>query len=596
MTLLDLEQELDRILKDELITTLLQPIIDCDSQIVIGYEALSRGPSDSTLHSAQMLFETAERCDRGLELEHACLRAAIASWHRNGLTQQLFMNISPDSLLPGLRDDHSLEAIVADISIPPELVVIELSERYPATDLIGLKQSLKWLKKQGFRIAIDDLGSGYSGLMLWAELQPDFVKIDRHFIRDIQEDLVKREFVRSISQLCDSLDCKVIAEGVETRAEFTLVRELGIRNLQGFFIGRPKAVPVTSLDLLTTSRQLSSDHNMGTAAAMGYAVDPISPGEKLGVALERMQQKPGLFSLPVVENGRPLGLLHKWRVLELFSATYGRALFEKRPVREKMSQDALVVEHDCSLAEVSRLLTNTDDHYLKQHFIITRDGLYEGLGMTRTLLKRITENRIEKARYANPLTQLPGNVPIQQELEKRLASTAPFILIYFDINHFKPLNDTLGYARGDLVIVKLGELLQEQFGRSANNMVGHIGGDDFIVIAEFGDLLNDCMGVQVRFLAETLPAYPSDIQKNGYVDGTDRTGTRTEFPLVSLAAGLVKVAAPARYTATQLSEIAAQAKHLAKSRNAGIHVTELASGNLPETEVLTQAPLANVCL
>src|SRR5690606_37329001 len=158
------------------------------------------------------------------------------------------------------------------------------------------------------------------------------------------------------------------------------------------------------------------------------------------------------------------------------------ALFEKRPVRDKMSKDALVVEHDCSLAEISRQLTNNDDHYLKQHFIVVRNGHYEGLGMTRTLLKRITENRIEKARYANPLTQLPGNVPIQKALDTRLASAVPFVLIYFGINHFKPLNDTLGYARGDLVIVKLGNLLQEQFGRSGGNLVGHIGGDDFIVV------------------------------------------------------------------------------------------------------------------
>lgn len=591
MTQLELEQELDRILQSGLITTLLQPIVDCERQIVLGYEALSRGPSASQLHSAHMLFETAERCGRSLELELMCLQKAGESWHRTGVTQQLFLNISPDSLVPALGHDVCLDTILGGIAIPPEMVVIELSERYPTTDLTGLKASLQRLKKQGFQIAIDDLGSGYSGLMLWAEVQPDYVKIDRHFIRDIQDDLVKREFVRSIYYLCASLGCKLIAEGVETEAEFKLVRELGIGNLQGFYLGRPKAIPATAFNLLSSFPQLASDHSTGTAAAMGYVVEPVSPDEQLGLALERMQQKPGLFSLPVVENGRPLGLLHKWRVMEVFSTTYGRALFEKRPVREKMSTDALVVEHDCSLSDVSRQLTSTDDHYLKQHFIITRGGLYEGLGMTRTLLKRITEKRIENARYANPLTQLPGNVPIQKELERRLASGDPFSLIYFDIDHFKPLNDVLGYARGDLVITKLGDLLAHHFG-SRDNMVGHIGGDDFMVIAGFDDLRADCVRIQSRFLQETRPAYPADVQARGYVNSVDRNGAFVDFPLVSLSAGLVNVLSPGAYTSSQLSEAAAQAKRAAKARADGIHIMELVSESYSAREA--QGSLQNL--
>ena len=105
------------------------------------------------------------------------------------------------------------------------------------------------------------------------------------------------------------------------------------------------------------------------------------------------------------------------------------------------SADALVIEETTSMEEISRRLVDEDQHYLKQHFIVVSQGNYIGLGTTRL----ITTEKIERARHANPLTQLPGNVPIQTELEWGLGKGEAFSLVYFDINYFKPLNDVLGY-------------------------------------------------------------------------------------------------------------------------------------------------------
>ncbi len=136
--------------------------------------------------------------------------------------------------LPQLMQRHRLSA---------NQVVFEISEHTPALQLDELKNSVQHLQAQGFSIAIDDMGSGYSGLKLWSELQPDFVKIDRYFIHNIDSNPIKLKFVRSLVQLAEQLDCQLIAEGVETRSELLAIADLGIELVQGYLFGRPQLTP-----------------------------------------------------------------------------------------------------------------------------------------------------------------------------------------------------------------------------------------------------------------------------------------------------------------------------------------------------------------
>lgn len=245
-----LTQELVRLISGETISTLLQPIVNIEKKTVFGYEALSRGPSDSPLHGAQILFETAERSGLTSGLEGLCLRTTARSWSGQGSPLKLFVNISPAKLMPSEFNPSHLRKLLEANRLKPSDIVIELSERYPTADPSELLKTLSWLQAEGFLIAIDDLGSGYSGLKLWSELKPDFVKIDRHFIRDIHDDLIKREFLKSVVELANRLGCKLIAEGVETTAELRVVSDLGISLVQGFLLGRPKPYATACLDPL----------------------------------------------------------------------------------------------------------------------------------------------------------------------------------------------------------------------------------------------------------------------------------------------------------------------------------------------------------
>jgi diguanylate cyclase (GGDEF)-like protein len=573
-------QELVRLISGEIISTLLQPIVNIKKKTVFGYEALSRGPSDSPLHGAQILFETAERSGLTSELEGLCLRTAARSWSGQGSPLKLFVNISPAKLMPSEFNPPQLRKLLETNGLKPSNIVIELSERYPTADPSELLKTLSWLQAEGFLIAIDDLGSGYSGLKLWSELKPDFVKIDRHFIRDIQDDLIKREFLKSVVELANRLNCKLIAEGVETNAELRVVSEMGISLVQGFLLGRPKPFATASLEPLNVQATFATRPALQeTAGSLCSAIQPITSNETLENALERLQSEPSMFALPVVDQGRPLGLLHKWKVLETFSTPYGRALYEKCQVTQMLSADALVVDFDTPLEEVSQQLIEEDAHYLKQHFIVTRNERYVGLGSTRALLQKITAKKIEKARYANPLTLLPGNVPIQQELSARTERKLPFSIIYFDINMFKPLNDQLGYRVGDQIILLLAELLTKSFSEEGD-FVGHIGGDDFVVMSASTLAVDRANTVQTEFVSQTRRFYTDDILRDGFVESEDRNGRIDRFPLVSLSAGIVMTTRGDTHTPEQLSDAASEAKKKAKI-SADFCYTNLVTGHNP---------------
>ena len=564
--------ELERLLSSELTHSVFQPIVDITTRSVFGYEGLSRGPSDSQLHAAPLLFETADRCGRTMELEALCLRTIARDWSTFQLDSKLFVNVSPEKLKPSGKKYGRLLELIKAHRLSPERIVIELSERYPTQETASMIAVLSWLKEQGFQIAIDDLGSGYSGLKLWSDLKPDYVKIDRHFIRDIDTDLVKKEFVLSVVELADRLNCELIAEGVETESELAAVTQLNIHLIQGFLFGRPKAIPQVTFDCLKSSQRQPVIGSTSIAQALTVFVQPIPSSTTIQDAWQRFQNEPTVFSLPIVDEGKPRGLLHRWRVLELYSTPYGRELYGKKMVYSIASADALVVEETTPMEEISRRLVDEDQHYLKQHFIVVSQGNYIGLGTTRALLQLITTEKIERARHANPLTQLPGNVPIQTELEWRLGKGEAFSLVYFDINYFKPLNDVLGYRTGDRVIKSLASILKEIFSE-LDDFVGHIGGDDFVVISHLAKVEHRCSLALRQFGQKVEDYFPADVIEQGYIETYDRSGVIATFPLTSLSAGIVFVEGSTTDTAETLANEASHVKLKAKASISGMAMT-----------------------
>ncbi|HET8731273.1 MAG TPA: EAL domain-containing protein [Moraxellaceae bacterium] len=231
--------ELQRLLLQRELHIHFQPIMDTRAQRILGYEALVRGPVESVLHSATALFTTARHAHMLAELEYLCRELAIQQFVQHKLPGKLFLNVSPLTLTDPRQPRGETLRLLEREGLSPSRVVIELSEHDPTPDMDLLARATRHYAGMGFEIAIDDLGAGYSGLRLWSEVTPGYVKIDRHFVEKLHQDRIKREFVRFIRDIAERLGCHVIAEGIEEPEEAEALQALGLHLQQGYLLGRP---------------------------------------------------------------------------------------------------------------------------------------------------------------------------------------------------------------------------------------------------------------------------------------------------------------------------------------------------------------------
>lgn len=559
---------LNTIIKEKAVFTLFQPIYDLAKRQILGFEALSRGMSGSLLESPDKLFAIASQQERLSELEIICREAAIKQFVSLNLPGKLFLNVSPKALLDPSHPKGETRHLTEVYGLDPKRVVIEVTEQDKVDDANLLLTTITHYRELGFQIAIDDLGAGYSGLRKWSELCPDYVKVDRYFIDHCDQSVVKREFLKSIIELAKATSTQVIAEGIERMEELKLIEQLGIVNAQGFLLAKPTRKPPTELALLKSlhSEVRSSVNQFEQSMAIGWLAKEANAIHECTQCIDAhrlFEQDRKLTSLAVVNDARePVGLLHRDQLTEVFAAPYGHALFDKKSVIKLMDKQPLVVDEQQELDTVSKQITD-HEFDIRRHIIITRDGRYLGLAPLRDILKHITEEKIRHAQHANPLTMLPGNVAINEAIEQRLRSHHDFSLAYIDLNHFKQFNDLYGYASGDSVIKLLAEVTVDVCIQSSS-FVGHIGGDDFMVVFDNNDAEVLCHEIITQFELKSKAFFtPEHVSAGGYW-ATNREGQKQFVPLLTLSIGLVRPDLQHCINSHQVAALATDAKKEAK--------------------------------
>ncbi len=148
---------------------------------------------------------------------------------------------------------------------------------------------------------------------------------------------------------------------------------------------------------------------------------------------------PSLHAVAIVDAGRPVALINRRAFMDQYGLPYHREVFGKRPCNRM----PLIVERGSTFEQIARLFTTDDPHYLSDGFIVTDDGCYAGLATRASMVRTVTEARVEATRYANPLTFLPGNVPLNSHINRLVENGAGFIACYFDLDHFKAVQRSL---------------------------------------------------------------------------------------------------------------------------------------------------------
>ena len=569
-----LREHLHEIIAKLQLCALLQPIIQMHDGEIVAYEGLIRGPSDSPLHAPLNLFKVARANNLTLEVEHLCRQVVLERFAELNLPGKLFLNVSPECLL--LRNARRGETLgyIEQIGINPERVIIELTENQPTYDYELMREAVLHYRNMGFQIAIDDLGEGFSSLRLWSELRPEYVKIDMHFIQGINHDPLKLQFVRSIQEIAEKSDTLVIAEGIETQAELLVLRDLGVAFGQGYHLGRPHATPAKVLPaevikalgrngVAVYPQRSGIEKNAVSILKILHQVAAVAPAMNNNDVYERFVQDPKLLIIPVVDQDVPLGLISRFDMIEHFARPYQRELYGKKSCLQFMDPKSLIADKETSLQELSFMMVQSDAYHLFNGFIITDQARYLGMGTGHDLMREITQMQINAARYANPLTQLPGNVPINEHIDRLLQSGTRFWACYCDLDHFKPFNDVYGYRKGDDVIQLTGNLLSGQCDPN-RDFIGHIGGDDFMILFQSEDWEVRCNAILKEFSDAILNFYSIDDRERGGYFSEDRQGKKVFYSLVSVSLGAIKVEPRQYYSHHQIATAATEAKRQAK--------------------------------
>jgi len=567
---------LARVLQDRQLHAVFQPIVDLRDGGVHAHEALIRGPVGTPLHSPDALLSAAAKEGLGYEFEMACIVTQLHAWGKLRQSGRLFLNISAEVMVELVAHrgiGHLLEQLSLS-GVLPRHVVLEITEHERVKDMDRLDEVVSALRETGISIALDDFGDGRSSLRLWSQLRPEIVKIDKYFVQNISATADKLKTVRALLRIADIFETSLVAEGIENAQDLRVIRDLDVRYCQGFFLGRPESQPLLEVGEAVTELlndapiavypESAQQVNSGLINGFNIIKAPtVTPKTTNNAVASIFQLEPNLHAVAVLEKGRPVAIINRLLFMNQYAKLYYRDLSGRKSCMENANTEPRLIEKNYQIDELVGILTSEDQRYLTDGFIVTDNGCYLGLGTGDQLVRNVTESRIEAARHANPLTFLPGNIPITQHIERLLRKQTRFVACYADLNSFKPFNDCYGYWRGDAMIRLLASVIKTQCD-AQRDFLGHVGGDDFIVLFQSPDWRERCQRIIAEFNAQAVHLFEESARLAGGIEAEDRQGVRRFFPLTTLSIGAVVVPSGQTLHAEDVANQAALAKHDAK--------------------------------
>jgi len=568
---LSVASRFNAILEHQQISTVYQPILDFKTNSILGWEALSRGPKDSSFQSPVILFETAEKLGRLFALEKVCRESAIANIHELTENSKLFLNIHPKTMAdPEFSPGNTLK-LMEKAGLTPDNVVFEITERHSVQEFDLFYRTLDHYRNQGFSIAVDDAGAGYAGLTTIAELQPEYIKLDKSLIEGIHKDPVKRALVETTVTFADKIGSQIIAEGIEIQAQAVCLKDIGVHCGQGYFIAKPSnpkpQISKACMELQSvndvTSRSITCSVPIGDIAKSPHAqhADYL-----VADAQEFFRNNNRVSNIVAVEDNIPRGLVMEYHLNRQLSSQYGIALFYKRSIEAIMDTKPLIVDIDTPVEQVARQAMRREHLKAYDDIIVTRKGSLYGVVSVLNLLNALAKIQIDMAKGTNPLTGLPGNVSIEQEVESRIQQKRRFSIIYADLDHFKVYNDTYGFKNGDQIIRLAADVISWAMKKHAkqDSLLCHIGGDDFVLITNPLAVDRICTSITRCFGRLVKNCYCAEDMRRGWIKAKGRDGLERKYPLVSISLGVIEIFG--QCSLMEIGERAAHIKKFAKSK------------------------------
>ncbi|ASO20011.1 diguanylate cyclase (GGDEF)-like protein [Actinoalloteichus hoggarensis] len=471
-----------------------QPLVNLATGGIVALEALPRP------HGGEMreLFRQAVAARRLTELDVELAVGAASAAAAGGTRLPLHLNVLAGTVAYDQERFDQLDAALAEGGRPTHQVTLEVGAPFYRLDHEALLQGLARLRDRGYRLALDGLGQGDASLQLVTAGAVDMLKLDATLTVDLATVPQRADFLESMALFAERSGVQLVAQGVENEDQLTRLRAGGIALVQGDLIAPASRRPMSQLAVTSVLSELSQIQAPRIAArsAGPRITDFLQPAVPLPTTATAEEVRvvfadhPDSTSVVLLDaTGRPHRLVDRNRFLLAVTGPYGHALHARREALRLAEEPKLVGTHNTVVEALDLVADSGPDQMYVDLVVVDEAGRCLGVVRAGDLFRGVAELKVEQAATLNPLTRLPGTDTVAAEIDQRLLDGDAFTVSWLDIDGFKGVNDTVGFAAGDELIRSLGRHLTDLAAGMPGVLVGHVGGDDFLVVCDLDQLM-----------------------------------------------------------------------------------------------------------
>lgn len=538
------------IITKELVTPYFQPIVDLRNGEVYSYSVACYGPQHSILDTPEELITAALEFNLQQELQEVCRKITTQVVADKGLknnwilfgfkkSDELFLDLtltqrSSQKIIYSTNPaSHDHQGVPTKITIQPDMIIKE------------------------------------------RELQPKYIVINCQCIGNLDKKSFQQTQIKATVAYAHTIGAFVLAIDVSTLDELGVLMELEVDFACGSLFGRSSpilsVISEEAISKIKSYHSTTEGHTLSENVSMKIGdIVQCNPFAASTIIISNLEALFGARyqGIVIVDDNIPVGLLMKNRLYYRLGTPYGVSLYSSKPVADLMDKEALIVDAELPLETVSQMAMNRLEDSQYDLIIVVRNKKYAGVVSVTHLLQQLTNLQIKFASNSNPLTGLPGNLIIEERLKQVVLKGQPFAVLYCDLDNFKAFNDKYGFEQGDCVLKFTASLLQaamlEVVNDTSNTLLGHIGGDDFIILTDQDRAEKLCEVIVKKFDKKIIKYYASEDIKQKYIMVENRKGKLEQFPLMSISIGVVHNRNKKFSSYIEIGEVAAQLKKIAK--------------------------------
>ncbi|WP_091673214.1 GGDEF domain-containing protein [Amycolatopsis marina] len=468
-----------------------QPLYSLHTGGVVALEALARPQSGEVPE----LLTGALRAGKLVEVDVGLAARAVEEEARHNTLLPLHLNLTAASAAAAPGDLGPLLDALSRSGRRPREVVLEIGPPFRPAGTHNLVSGLRRLAELGFRIAFDGLGSGDLALDLLTCAPVDMLKLDRGLLGRLPGDQATAAAIEAMAHFASRADLRLVATGVETREQLEAARRLGIRIAQGKLFAPARHSDIWTGTLSPAMPDPDGQSSVLPVPAAPKVADFLRPATTLDAeatcdevreVLAAGDAPTGIVGLD--SEGRPSWSIDRSRFLLAVTGRYGHALHAKRPAA-RLADHPHTIHADAGALELLDLVNDADWGRTGDDVVVVDDdGRCLGVVLVTEIVRGVAETKIEEAAALSPLTRLPGSDTIARDVDRRLAVREALVVAWLDVDSFKTINDTVGFAAGDDLIRELGRTLTDLSAELPRMTVSHVGGDDFLIACDMDEI------------------------------------------------------------------------------------------------------------